>query len=971
MTDRQKLEAKLVEAKREVLTLQLGQAQDELGQVQQITVQSDAKNALANWDTTTKKTAPVDPRFSGMPGVNLPQPQANKTIEGLGKGKDLNKTIGLALGIDGGKIDTESGSPARERLLLELLPTDADKEKFLRNIHGDENVKLVNLNGNIEKFVTDPKTGTTTMVDELGFSGKDLIDMGSEGLTAAAAILAIPTGGGSVLGTALAMGAASAVVGVGLDVIGRKTLLPEESLDPWEIAKRRGKEAAVGLGIDLALPGIGKSISRAITKPTSKNIVNEYTKKSFEATQRLSEKYNKNLDVLLSNPDKMSKAVEGSPSGMLAQRMANIRDTSNSMWESLSGNVGSKAPSLHKSLRKHEDRVIQKVGKLKDKFKETESDVVDYLQQKLKRDFDAVAGTAADDPSIIGKFIQDKILGNLKDVKNKATEMYEVAYKNLDAAGHKVKTKRVLEVAAKLRGGKHYKRISPADQAKPSSQDLVAKQIGQVMGVGKVSSLKVLLDDALMNGSMSFRKLDEIIRLLRKESQYNPAKGVNPDERALKEMTARLTQFRESEMSRLPGKPGKLFGSFQEDYAKANAYWNDSVKPFKSSVLRSVYSREADEFVSGGVAAMNKALSSRENIDAVLKAAGENAPEVKKALARHFWDTKGIYAGSDKYVEFIINPADREILKRLGVLPDHIAAIQRLSKISQEGHVTMQNARELIGGIKSYKEKRALNEKLASLKRQQIAIDNKVASTLFGKNATLTGVPQMDDLHEYVDLMLNKSSSATTIEKIVGAQNSIDKQSLRQSTFQWLFNKTQKQAQRTSKGKGEGKIFNPKAMRNLMSGNERRLRAMVGNKEFDELADIVTRLDSASVTPIKTKSSGIGSISSNREAVQGKGLIDRLIVRPLDRVSSSIMSAMYGSGILSKFTKGELRGIDFTADGHKLTNLYWDMLMTSEGIHALAIEADKNHWLLEWLLDDSSKFSQENGSFNPLQPSNN
>lgn len=221
-------------------------------------------------------------------GTDIPAVAAagavKRAVSALKSDEDIRNNIAFAYDIPKDQIDTKSGLTGTHRWNVSLHPTPESKLQYLQQEYGPENITPVNISGSPSFLVKIGKNHV--LADELGTSFSDFTaDIAGEipvlagniaGGMAAARIGkgagASPVAAGAALG-GLAAGAVQ-------DVVARS--VSGMPIDPVEIARRRGLEAALGYGIDK----FGQILLKPFVKKIGGNITNKMAS-SIEDARKL------------------------------------------------------------------------------------------------------------------------------------------------------------------------------------------------------------------------------------------------------------------------------------------------------------------------------------------------------------------------------------------------------------------------------------------------------------------------------------------------------------------------------------------------------------------------------------------------------------------------------------------------------------------------------------------------------------
>ena len=173
----------------------------------------------------------------------------------------LNEGLSTLLG---GEVDLDSGVDWETRFGL-AFKTGENKEKYLQEKFGPENIQKIDISGKTVTILKDPTSNKYTAIDEFGVSPKDLIDAAGEVIPTVGSIaggaIAIPTvgattkspfsvaafsAGGYTAAASLQDQIASIITGIGPNL--------------FEAIPERATEAMVGMPIEYGTMKIGKAL---------------------------------------------------------------------------------------------------------------------------------------------------------------------------------------------------------------------------------------------------------------------------------------------------------------------------------------------------------------------------------------------------------------------------------------------------------------------------------------------------------------------------------------------------------------------------------------------------------------------------------------------------------------------------------------------------------------------------------------
>lgn len=268
-----------------------------------VTNQKEEKNRLIDEELASGSFLTTVKKEGRMPVVSLGMGVPIRDLEPINvKEKNRQAIVGKLAEryeIDPTQLDIESGIPKEFRAKLSVLPSLQDKDEFLRSKYGNDNVDLKNINGDSAFFVK--SGGKYVMVDESGFSGKDIIDTVGEAVpllgTAVGALMTrTPQGGragAKLITQAIVSNAVGQAAGAVQDATAEAFLLGDpdktvslESIKPGEILTRRGVQAIQGAVLDY---GVGKTLE-LIAKKSLPGITRKSAEEEIAAVRRLREK---------------------------------------------------------------------------------------------------------------------------------------------------------------------------------------------------------------------------------------------------------------------------------------------------------------------------------------------------------------------------------------------------------------------------------------------------------------------------------------------------------------------------------------------------------------------------------------------------------------------------------------------------------------------------------------------------------
>lgn len=222
-------------------------------------------------------------------GTDIPAEAAvgavKRAVSSLKSDEDIRNNLAFAYDLPKDQIDTKSGISGTHRAAMSMLTNPESKLEYLQKQYSQDNVIPVNISGSPSFLV---KAGDRyVLADELGTSLTDFTsDVAGEILPLAGSIIGgVVAGkmGKGAGGAPVAAGSAAGqfTVGSAQDVAARMALgLP---VDPAEIIKTRGIEAALGYGLDK----VGQILGKPLIKKIGANIPNKMASSIADAQKLL------------------------------------------------------------------------------------------------------------------------------------------------------------------------------------------------------------------------------------------------------------------------------------------------------------------------------------------------------------------------------------------------------------------------------------------------------------------------------------------------------------------------------------------------------------------------------------------------------------------------------------------------------------------------------------------------------------
>jgi hypothetical protein len=524
----------------------------------------------------------------------------------------------IRYGVPGRDIDAKTGLPAATRAIMSFMPTEEDKIKYLQNQYGPDSVSKRGPDDRLVVTAFDANSGLPKdyFVDEVGFTGKDLVDYAGyapETLTTiATALKAAPTIGQAKAG-ALALSALSETAGQGLgvlqDIVARYSQGIPIQLE--EIAKRRGANATMGTILGGISPGAAKFITNRLRSISSAFRGGESALESIskEGAQAAS-----NLEAKLGISAPMTAAQETGAAGLaemeayaartsrftnpsepieLQQRAA--RETLPTMFAEAAPDYTKLGDSLQESLRKNELKMAERAGQYVD-------DALVSVMNRLENRFPILRSTET--VTEAGNAARQSVNRTLAE----RNAQQSILYKNVDE---------LVQGSISEAGSNKFVTLN---STKSVAKDIISKAARTssgkpvLMQEGMISQAESLLDAAKVPQTLqgAIRLRSQIGAAIASGEPVAPGIGVGDAKR----LYAALSKDIDRSI-------GKLSKEAQGAARAANKYFKENLQQFEES---NVISRIAYESKDGGFKNASEIpsyfMSGRGRLDDLISAKG-------------------------------------------------------------------------------------------------------------------------------------------------------------------------------------------------------------------------------------------------------------------------------------------------------------------------------------------------------------
>lgn len=900
-------------------------------------------------------------KYSGMEKLDKPAQRAR-----------MSRIASVAMGVAPDSLDVDSGMGSWGRLKIGLQPTVQDKMKHLESTYGKENVRGVEIDGDIAMFYRDVEetSGKFRIVNEQGLSLGDITSfVAGEALPVGTAIAGAVKGAAAGLplgpGGMIAGGAAGAAAGymgasTAQDIAVRTA--SGEDVAIGEILPRRGLETAIGIPIDLVTGYSG----RVLTKFISKRMINKAAADLTKNVDAIAAKYGVEPDLTaaqMADPDaSLQQSIRAglSPSGREANVYAKQRDEIFKVARALRGeapldepfeNVVDKLAKAHlETLDKYKKKIDQltsqaeMAGKVEtSQIKAARIKINKKLKAQLKLEHEARVARAGEAieklvkgrsrlEHVRGDNLRKQVEAGLKTTKAKSNELYEEAYRLTDTPNANTPVSAVKAVLDK---------IDDATLPVDSPQFLP----------DALSALKLLRTRIAENPQdLTFRELDTYIRQITERIKHDKKYGWKIQEQNLRDMGRQLDKLVDKAMSRPKALGGRGAGAqAKKAHMAARSHYRNRVLPYfdddRAAILKRVVggSRPAMD----GKDVVNRMVSTHTSVKDAIKA-GASREELKNAYLQKIVSGRG--AGVIKYDKNILDALYSTTPGRYTSLVKNIDEVNRIIRESKNGTsaVDPQHVHDLLEAF----EPKARAKKLRALRikeRVQSGYD-KARGSFLGR--VIRGeVPPPEDLHIIVKDIANlRPGQIARLFERLSRLSPKEADSLRRSGIELFLEEAGERsvgAQRASSILGKESLWEPDKMYKMLSNSASRSKweALLGKDVVDDYAKINEWLASSAEIR-ETTAEGIGRFVTSTGA---SGVPNLLFVSPqLPRwIGRKILGIIHTAPLSKTMLRRHL--MEKTFDQEVFERLFFTGMGTEKGLRATSDEMSKDPAFSMWM----------------------
>ena len=844
---------------------------------------------------------------------------------------NMSKLTARSLGLNDDEVDVTQGMGTYGRLKLSFQPTEQDKVKHLEDTYGRENIRAVDIGGKMKLLYRDEQEtgGQFRAVDEEGVSLADFFgDVGGavpevagavvggiKGAAAGGAIGAAAGGVGAIPGAVIGgvLGAAGGgfAAGTAQDVATRA--LSDEDIQIGEIAARRGKEAALGAGIDVATLGAGRVASKFLRRAGLREAAGDAFADSVEAIRAAGGEVGETTGLKAGG-----KALEREAEVAAARptsKVAKIRESNRQSLINLADEMSGKSTPVEAAAR------------IATKARQGKLDIEDFIRQSDTR---------------AGKIISDAKLGSLERFSTLADDMDRFGgdYKDLlTRLGHGAN--QIAEEKYTLR--RQLARDKNVGVSREQLLGAIDKGIARkpAWNNPKMKAARQRVEDMKKGSFIGFEDLDGELSLI---ADAQIAEGVA----SRKTSSQKLAAFVGEDVSNLRDETAKKAGpEFNRAFLDANRFFKDEALGFRRGAVGKALKEQVGDSVATNqdvaravfkdAETVREVLQTSSNADAFLRSpqgAGQaplrTASQMEKDMRRQFISQLGFDKGTTSAKAAKLNKNQKEVMAQLWSGPNaqgitskgrrKVAEYEQLmKKVEQSGvkipQLGVDEVDEYLSAF-SQKQRNEVAEELvqSAKKREELRIFEE--NTLI-KEALKGDAGDHLRSKKFGDAIVNRATEGQAkqfMQDIVPAE---DVPFIRQNVIESLIARS---------GGESGAGWDAKAMRRLLDRQSGTLKEVLGGdyKLIHSINDVMERVQQQFVaTPT-------GEVRPRAIIGQG-GLSGYLSGDIMRNIGNRFYGWAYGTGVLKDL---------FVSGSQKASKEAWDkalikMIGTSRGLQAL------------------------------------
>ena len=595
----------------------------------------------------------------------------------------IDRNLPAALGVSSEDVDTKSGLPIKQRATLAALQDDNSRFAYLSKLYGKDNVEVINFKGK-EEFLFKGKDSKWRMTDPKGVI--DFADFTTDIAGEAAPVTAGIIAGGlaalskyGILSTAAIANAAEATVGSAQDAIVRKATGLE--IDPLEIAKRRSFNATLGFGAEVLTMGAMQTVPKLFVRRSgvdnatkSAKFLSDQTGYKLPTQMYLGEQSIKRIrDVAQRYPKsptarlyedlraKIGQSVDelAAPGTTSEQSDVIIQNS----LERIARDQTAEMQQLKSTLDdiSAQQKVASQRGKGTGLEEQAKLDAQKIFNEEKKRRARDLVTSNEVSTRAVGDGLQLDLFKKFLRIDRQKVALYDEAYEAIGDA--QVSSEAIREAYESL--------------VSDGITDFDGKAIQALTDVASRKGLKSI-DELGDIGEIDvpFRVLNELIQSVNKRAKFGVT-GAGPEANKFRALSGKLESLRDEVLNANPNaKP--LFDRAQKFYREEFLRYTDglggdilklprgqSFAEAKDAFLRDQSSIPNPRFSNKGVAVVNRALRSPDDIDEIIKLS--QTPNETRLFLRQAWlQRKGLVSdGGLPKSAFNLSDDEKEIVRAL------------------------------------------------------------------------------------------------------------------------------------------------------------------------------------------------------------------------------------------------------------------------------------------------------------------
>ena len=843
-------------------------------------------------------------------------------LDKIGQRDAIRKHSSRALGISPDDVDIDSGMSFWDRTKLNLQPTDADKMKQLEDTYGKDGVAMLDVGGTPKMFFRDPKSKKMTMVDEQGASFADFTaDLA--GFVPEVAGAVVGAAKGAALGTAIAPGVGTLVGGVlgaagggfaagtAQDVATRA--LSDEDIQLGEIAKRRGKEAVLGAGIDVATLGVGRVASKFLRRSGLREAAGDAFADSVEAVRAAGGDVGETTGVKSGGKalERQREVSAARPNSKVAKIDARTRESMINLADEMSG----------------KSTPVEAAARIADNARTGKLDLENFIRAS-----DSRAGKVISDAKLRGveRFStltddMDRFGGDYKDLLTK------LGHGANEIADEKYTLRRKL---AKDKG------VGVTKEELLASIDKGIKR-KVAWNNPKMKAARQRVDDMKEGSFIDFEDLDGELSLISDAQISEGAMG-------RKTSSQKLAAFVGEEVSNLRDETARKAGKeFNNAFLDANKFFKDEALGFRRGAVGKALKEQVGDNVATNqdvaravfkdAETVREVLQTSSNADAFLRSkagAGQeplrSSSQMVKDMRRQFMSQLGFDKGTTSAAAAKLNKNQKEVMAQLWSGADaqgitnkgrrKVAEYEQLmKKVEQSGvkipQVGVDEVDEYLSAF-SQKQRNEVRDEIvkSAKKRDELRV---FEENILIKKALKGEAGDHLRNKKFGDAIVNQATEGQATQFMKDIVPAEDVPFIRQNVIESLIARS---------GGESGAGWDSKAMRRLLKRQDGTLKAVLGEDYnlMHSINDVMERVQK----PFTTTPTG----EVRPRAIIGQGGLSGYLSGDIMRnIGNRFYGWAYGTGVLKDL---------FVSGSQKASKEAWDkalikMIGTSRGLQAL------------------------------------